>query len=128
MQVVLKRLTETLGFSDAIEIVRRWGGRELYVPVTVGPYDPLTLTLGGDLAKRLVEHWGGQRLALPAERNALLDMRNEAIVAAVDSGASHQDVAIQYGLRRQSVGHIVRAYKEREAVRKKFAVSSACPA
>jgi Mor family transcriptional regulator len=123
MQLIVKQLTETVGFADTMEIVRRWGGRELYVPRSVTRADPLALTLGIDTAMKLVEHFGGNRLSLPKERNALLDVRNQAIVAAFERGESHQDIALQFGLRRQSVAHIIKSIKELEEVRKKFAVS-----
>jgi Mor family transcriptional regulator len=121
MQRVIREISEVVGLADAIELVRRWGGRELYVPVKVERADALALTLGLDAARRLVQHYGGQRLQLPAERNALLDLRNAAIVAQHDGGASMETIGLQYGLTRQAVSHILRTIREREAVRQKFA-------
>lgn len=123
MQRVLRELSKVIGLPDTIEIVKRWGGRELYVPRSVEQSDPLALTLGLVTARKLVEHWGGERLALPIERNALLDLRNESIVAASSAGKSNQEIALEYGLTRQSVAYILRLYKERQEIRKKFAVS-----
>lgn len=121
MQRIVKELSEKMGLGDALEILRRWGGRELYVGVKVEPGDALALTLGLDCARRLVQHFGGQRLQLPAERNALLGLRNAAIVAEVDAGESHEKVGLRYGLTRQAVGHIIKTHRERAAIRQKFA-------
>jgi Mor family transcriptional regulator len=121
MQRVVKELAKVVGLGDAIELVRRWGGRELYVPVKVQPGDPLALTLGLDTARKLVDTYGGQRLQLPAERNALLELRNAAIVAAHQAGKSTEQIGLEFGLTRQAVNLIIRNIREREEIRKKFA-------
>ena len=121
MQRVIRELSNVIGLADAIEIVRRWGGRDMYVPVKVEAGDALALTLGLETARRLVHEYGGQRLQLPAERNALLDLRNAAIVAQHEGGASMESIGLEYGLTRQAVSHILRTIREREAIRQKFA-------
>lgn len=124
MQRVVKELADAIGLADAIEVCRRWGGREAYIPVKVEPGDPLALTLGMDSARRLVKAYGGQRLQLPAERNALLDLRNAAILRDAEAGVSHEQIGLRYGLTRQSIGHILR--QAREGVT--FAGTAAAPA
>jgi Mor family transcriptional regulator len=121
MQRILKDLSEKIGLADTIEIVRRWGGRELYVHAKVEAGDPLALTMGLESARRLVQHYGGQRLQLPAERNALLDLRNASIVDEQRSGSSHEQIGLRYGLTRQAVSHILRQHREREEIKQKFA-------
>jgi len=114
MQRVIRDLSKAVGLGDAIEICRRWGGRDFNVPVKVEPHDPLALTLGYDSARKLVEAFGGVRLQLPAERNALLDLRNQAIYeAVVHKGQSHEKVGLEFGLTRQGVNKVLRAVKER---------------
>lgn len=113
MQRVVKELVQAVGLGDAIEICRRWGGRDFNVPVRVAPHDPLALTLGYESARKLVDALGGVRLQLPAERNALLDLRNQAIFRAVEiDGRSHQEVALEFGLRRQQILHVLRKVRE----------------
>lgn len=115
MQRVVKELADAIGLGDAIEVCRRWGGREIYVPVKVEQGDPLALTLGLESARRLVATFGGQRLQLPAERNALLDLRNAAILRDVDAGLSHESIGLRYGLTRQSIKHILQQARDRSA-------------
>ncbi len=121
MQAVLKKLVESIGFVETIEIVRKWGGGVFYVPRSVRPCDPLALTLGLASARKLVQHWGGQYLQLPPEKNALVDMRNASIIADYRCGMSLSEIGRVYGLARQSVAHIVRNNEELTAVRQKFA-------
>lgn len=116
MQRVVKELADAIGLSDAIEVCRRWGGREAYIPVKVEPGDPLALTLGLESARRLVLAYGGQRLQLPAERNALLDLRNEAIARDSETGLSHEKIGLRYGLSRQSIKLILRRQREAAGV------------
>ncbi len=118
MQRIVKELAEAVGLADAIAIVRRWGGRELYVPTTVRQGDALALTLGLETAQKLVT-WcnertiGGRSVQLPAERNALLDLRNAAIVAGLVARRSHESLALEYGLTRQMIGRIAKLARER---------------
>lgn len=108
MNKTVADLSEALGLADAILIVRKWGGRDLNVPKSIAHGDPLALALGLDTARRLVDHFGGIRLQLPSERNALLDMRNEAIVAERTRGDTLEEIAVRWGLTRQAVGYIVK--------------------
>jgi len=104
MQVAINELSSALSFAEALEIVRRWGNRRYRVPMKVDVSDPLALTLGLERARRLVEACGGQVLEIPAERHALRRLRNEAIwKACVDEGRSPAEVALEFGMTRQSV-------------------------
>lgn len=113
MQRVVRELADAVGIGDAIEICRRWGGRDFNVPVRVEAHDPLALTLGLLSARKLVAAFGGVRLQLPAERNALLDLRNRAIFEAIAAGQSHERVGLEYGLTRQGINKVLRATRDR---------------
>jgi Mor family transcriptional regulator len=121
MQRAVRELADAIGLGDAIEVCRRWGGREAYIPVKVSPGDPLALTLGLDTAQRLVSAFGGRRLQLPAERNALLDLRNAAILRDADAGMSQEQIGLRYGLTRQSISHILRQLRDTPEPRRTFA-------
>lgn len=119
MQVAINELSAVLSFAEALEIVRRWGNRRFRVPMKVGLEDPLALTLGLDRAQRLVHAYGGQVLELPAERNALRRLREDAIWRlCVLEGRSHEQVGIEFGLSRRHVGMTIekmRARRQAEA-------------
>lgn len=117
MQKVLRELSDAIGLGDAIAICRKWGGREIRVPVKVAAGDPLALVLGLETARKLVAVYGDQRLQLPSERNALLDMRNAAIWRAVMvDGRSHESVGLEYGLTRPGVSAVLRKMREQQEV------------
>lgn len=113
MQKVLQRLTEVIGYGQAIEVCRRWGGRDFRVPAKVGPLDPLALTLGLETARKLVLAFAEERMQIPAERAALLDMRNAAIWrACIVDGRSHETVGLEFGLTRPGVSAVLRKMRE----------------
>lgn len=107
MQKVVRDLVDAVGLDVALQIVSRWGGRTFHVPVRVERFDPLALTIGYEPAVRLVGAFGGMNLDIPVERNALLEIRDRMIVLAHEQGVSLSDIALQYGLARQSVKKII---------------------
>lgn len=115
MHQVAQEVIDAIGMRDAIAFIRRWGGRVVYIQKTkIHASDPLALSLGLDTARKLVDTFGGRELELPAERNVLLDMRNEAIVRdCLIHGLSHAAAGLRYGVTRQMVGHIIKRAKER---------------
>lgn len=121
MQRILREITAVVGLDITLQLVRKWGGREAYIPVKIAHGDPLALVLGLEAAQKLVKAYGGQRLQLPAERAALTDMRNAAILKAIapvadgGEGLSHEAAGLRYGLTRQQVGNIARDARERQA-------------
>jgi hypothetical protein len=111
-QRIVKELTAAVGLANTIVIVGRWGGRELYVPTTVQHGDALALTLGLEVARSLVRAFGGRHIQLPAERNSLIDLRNELIVANLNAGHGQERIGLEFGLTRQMVNRIAKRAKE----------------
>lgn len=120
MQRVVKELVDAVGLEGAIAIIKRWGGRELYVPTKIEPGDALALTVGLDTARKLAE-WCDNRISgrrsvqLPSERNTLLDLRNEAIIRGCIAGRSHESLGLEFGLTRQMVSRLAKLARERGA-------------
>lgn len=115
MQRIIREISAAIGLADTIAIVRRWGGRSLYVPVRVQAGDALALTLGLEKAQKLVAAFGGTYLELPAERNAMIELRNALIVEGLRAGRSQESLGLEFGLSRQMIGKISIAARERGA-------------
>lgn len=108
MQKVLEDLAAVIGNANAFEIVRRWSGRELYVPEKMTPEHPLALTIGQDAALKLSAALPCCRLRLPMEKHALREMREAAIFhEKVVEKRSYSEIADKWGMTRQAVTVIV---------------------
>lgn len=110
MSQTLDSLVEVIGMQPAIELTRAFGGRIIYVPMTIETTHPITLTVGWNAAEQLAKHYGGSQLKVPAERNVLLQLRNECIVSrhTGPEKASINGLANEYGLDRAMIRKILR--------------------
>jgi hypothetical protein len=67
-------LQEIARFSTpevAIALARKWGGRRLYVPQSLGALHPLAKAVGRKAALLICAHFGGEQIAVPAARTYL---------------------------------------------------------
>lgn len=103
VQTIMREIADAVGHATAFQLVRRWGGRELRVPMTIDEHHPIALSLGLAAAQRLVKAFGGQRLELPVDANVMRQKRDLAIVSDRERGISEEQCAIAYGLTRQAV-------------------------
>lgn len=118
MQVAIRELTTVVTFAQALQIVRRWGNRKFWVPRRIDEQSPLALTLGLECAQRLVNAYGGNCLELPSERNALRQMRDQAIWTACEvQRASPSQVALEFGMSRQNVQAVLARMREQRRPR-----------
>lgn len=111
VQTVMQEISSAVGHASAFQLCRRWGGRELRVPVAIEDGHPLALALGMAAAQRLVRTFGGQRLDLPLDVNVMRAKRDAAIIADIERGMSEELCGVTYGLTRQAVRAI---YAKRE--------------
>lgn len=111
---ILQDLVELIGHRQAIELLRAWGGRRLKVPAEVHEDHALVFTIGWEAARAIAGAYGGTDLDLPAERNYLVDMRNDAIAADFAGNRSISWLSITYGVSRRQVVSILDAMGHRD--------------
>lgn len=105
---ILKDLVELLGHQPAIELVRAWGGRRLKVPAEMHQDHALVYIVGWDAACKLAHAYGGaDAVDIPAERNYLVDMRNDAVVADFGRHRSITWLSRTYGISRRQVNSVL---------------------
>lgn len=106
---ILKELVALIGHQPTIELVRAWGGRRVKVPAEVHQDHALVFTVGWEAAGKLAKAYGGaESLDIPAERNFLIDLRNDAIAAGfLERRQSISSLAIQYGVSRRTVNSVL---------------------
>ncbi len=100
----LVELVETIGMEAAVELVRTYGRRNLYVPQHADARHEIALRIGLAAAQRLSAAYGGAELEVPPERTLLVEMRNAEIVRRiVEDGASISETAYAFGVTRRWV-------------------------
>lgn len=106
---ILHDLVDLIGHRQAIELLRAWGGRRLKVPADVHEDHALVLTVGWEAARAIAAQYGGTDLDLPAERNYLVDVRNDAIASGFRELRSISWLSQTYGVSRRQVTSILDA-------------------
>jgi len=105
---VLEEIVEVSGYAPALELCRAFGGRTVRVPHQMPETHPLALTMGYAPACAFAERFGGEDLVVPAERTALMDLRNRRIVAAyVEREESVSRLALEFGLTRKRITEVL---------------------
>lgn len=109
---ILEEIVEVSGYAPALELCRAYGGRTVRVPTPMPETHPLALTMGYRPACAFAERFGGESVPVPAERTALMDLRNQRIVAAYlgrdgEDGASVSALSIEFGLTRKRITEVL---------------------
>lgn len=115
MQRVVKEIAAVIGLPSCLELVSRWGGRDLYVPENIGREHPIAFAIGLEAAQKLSAEFASCTLSLPIERNATIDLRNELIFKEWKDGASVLRLSHRWGLTRPGIDAVLAKMKEREA-------------
>lgn len=117
----LSEIVDICGYPAAIALTRAYGGRQLSVPNQdrMTEQHAIALTIGLTAARKLARAKGGERLEIPSEINAVLELRNEAVVKAFDDGASVRRIGFDQGISRKWVRNIlVRCGREDELLKR----------
>lgn len=104
---ILEEIVEVAGYAAALELCRAYGGRSVRVPHPMPETHPIALTMGYRPACAFAERFAGESVAVPAERTALMDLRNQRIVADYQAGKSVSALSLDYGLTRKRITEVL---------------------
>ena len=109
---ILEEIVEVSGYAPALELCRAYGGRTVRVPKPMPETHPVALTMGYRPACAFAERFGGETVPVPAERTALMDLRNQRIVAAYQGSdkaapASISALSVEFGLTRKRITEVL---------------------
>lgn len=105
----LDRISSSIGLPAAIGICRLYGGRQVWIPTSVGLDHPICVEIGTVAAERLCREFGGATLDVPSERSALIAHRNDVISRAYIAGTPVQTLAREHRLSRKMIHNILDA-------------------
>ncbi|MCG5530952.1 hypothetical protein LRD18_08710 [Halorhodospira halochloris] len=102
-------LADHIGHTATVRLLRAYGGRRLYIPVTIAPDHPIAAAIGYRACEPLAQRWGGKRLDIPADQTAILNMRNRLIVDQYLGGEPVRSLARRYGLSPRMIRKVLDA-------------------
>lgn len=110
----MREMTDTIGSSAAMSVVRVFGGGRIYVPKSVALDDrhPLAELLGRPLAVQLCDRLGGETFDVPRAAAVEVRLRNAEIVRRFRAGSSVRQLALAFGLSRRIVWYVVRGAQD----------------
>jgi hypothetical protein len=108
----LQHVVSLIGAQSVIRLVRAKGGQcvNFCKPDSLHDKHWLAVLVGLGHARQLCIEFDGKPLKLPIEVNALLQLRNEAIAAEFQGGASVSQLARDYEIDRKLVQRILDRY------------------
>jgi uncharacterized protein YqjF (DUF2071 family) len=103
---LLQELVEVIGPARAVILCQAFGGRELYIPITMGPRHRIVRAIGADGAAVLADRYGRNSLVIPfaAARNRAI-RNGELAKVAEEKGKS--EAGRQFGMHTRSVRRIL---------------------
>lgn len=108
MPASAQRLVKIIGFLPALEVLRVFGGDRVYIPRNVPDAGHMLATaIGADVLRKLVAGMGGMRLELPLLTSVERCLRDRALLADRDAGATTRDLHLRYGITPRSVRKII---------------------
>jgi Mor family transcriptional regulator len=125
LQKIVKEIAAVIGLPACLELVSRWGGRDLYVPEHIDRQHPIAFAIGLEAAQKLAAEYPRCTLSLPIERNATIDLRNALIFQEWKDGASVMRLSHRWGLTRPGIDAVLTKMQDREA---RAASNQAAPA
>ena len=104
-----RELVECIGFTAAVELVRAYGGRRVYIPLAPAPSHPLAIAIGHNAAMTLAARFSRCQIELPMMTNASLLLRDNALRAAFDAGAGIDELTDRYNISERHARKILSA-------------------
>lgn len=109
----LKLLVQRIGYAATLKLIRARGGQQVWLPKKATADRVLAQIIGHSALAKLVAHHGGERLELPKEDKILIQLRDQALFARREQGATESELAREFNITRRWVLEIC-ARKRRE--------------
>jgi hypothetical protein len=98
-----RQLAEVVGLPLTLELMRALGGRPTFVRLKMHAGSPLAAVVGPEAAQALHERFGGSFLEVPRLVAVERMLRDNAIRADFDAGATPNELAARYGVTARRI-------------------------
>ena len=102
-----------IGLQAAIEIAERWPGVRLFIPANPGQDHPISLCIGWAKARDLAAEYGGEYVLVPKLGRYWKARRNAVMLERYRAGETARKLALEYGLREDTVYDLVASEQAR---------------
>lgn len=102
-------LVELIGFEPTITLLHAHGGKRMFIKAVESPDGRLAQCLGAELTAKMSGHFGRDHLELPTLDRVKKLLRDNALRAAFDAGASVNDLMDRFGLSQRHVRKLLTA-------------------
>lgn len=103
-----RELAETIGLLPTLELLRRLGGLRVFIPAKLSA--KLVVEVGcPDVAAKLVEAIGGSAIEPPSLASVQRLLRDNAIRADFDAGATPNELVARYRLTQRRLRTLLKA-------------------
>lgn len=112
---LLQHFVRLAGLHATMTLVRRWGGRRIYIPTLdrITPEHPMAVLIGVDALRALAAEFGGQEhFQLPRATRAMKAIRNAEIYRE-SSDKSARELAADYDLTESQIVRILAGQRAR---------------
>ena len=108
MPQTAQELVRAVGFLAALDIMRRFGGDRLFIPANMPEADhPLVVSLGADVVSKLMTVIGAGQIEVPILASVERFLRDRALRADFDAGASLRELRQRYHLTQRHIRKIL---------------------
>lgn len=106
LEPLLREFVGHIGLADTMAIVRRYGGRQLYIGQDGSPLQDL---IGEQKAALIGRHYGGDRPLIPKALRALRHLRDAQLRARLTARRGVRQVALELGIGERRAWQILSA-------------------
>jgi len=102
-------LTDVIGLPAVLDLMKAYGGTELWIPAKLAHNHPLIDAIGPEAAQTLVEYAGTEKISVPRGTGIEREWRNQGIRRDRTHGAKIDELALRYKLTRRHIISILNA-------------------
>ncbi len=104
----MHEIIRVVGIDAAIIIVQARGGVRLYVPKVADPTHWLANAIGVSAMAALIAEMGGDEIEIPFCKEALIAIKERAILKKAQSGKSQSALAREYKMTERGIRKLLR--------------------
>jgi hypothetical protein len=118
MPATARDLVSAIGFLPTLDLLQKFGGKRLFVPSKLTEESKLIAALGRDVAEALVKRMGGSQLEPPMMSSVERLLRDNAIRADFDAGATVPELVDRYRLTQRHLRKVLKASPDASPARR----------